>query len=43
MWWGLGWHFPGFWTITAKLPVKGGILVLVGLVALVAWIRDKFH
>lgn len=47
VWWGLGWHFPGFWLITAKLSVKGGFLVLVGLVGLVGvvvtWIRDQFR
>lgn len=43
VWWGLGWHFPGFWLVTAKLSVKGGVLALVGLVAVVAWIRDRFR
>ncbi|MEV4739706.1 hypothetical protein [Streptomyces sp. NPDC049555] len=36
VWWGLGWHFPGFWTIAAKLSFKVGILVLVALVAALA-------
>ncbi|GHF67161.1 hypothetical protein GCM10010218_55800 [Streptomyces mashuensis] len=32
---------PGFWWFTAKVAVKGGLLVPVGLVALVAWIRRQ--
>lgn len=36
VWWGLGWHSPVFWAIAAKLSFKAGILVLVGLVAVLA-------
>ncbi|MCC3777619.1 hypothetical protein [Streptomyces sp. UNOB3_S3] len=40
VWWGLGWHFPGFWALAAKLSFKAGILVLVGLVAALAVLMD---
>ncbi|MCF1506659.1 hypothetical protein [Streptomyces glomeratus] len=43
VWWGLGRYLPGFWLLKMKLSVKGGVLVMVGLLGAAAWIRDRFR